>query len=413
MGYRSSGNHTVDAMGSIAITGNVIPEEWYKNILKPTTGKPYLLAITILADLVYWHRPTEVRDERTGEVIGWKKKFHGDMLQKSYQEYANKFGESKKTIKLAFDRLAEIGVIKRFFYNIEYSDGRTIPNQMFIDLNIKVLKEISYPAEDGGSTAKRVTKKLIPCRAEETTEFAEEAGNPGDADENGYISIQNGRDMLTNLSGYPDKNVPISPTDFSGYVDRPGTGSCDSEEGYPPGNVGTNTNNSSKNDHKDHIISVTGSVLLSEKSRDEIDSIREWSRHMDRIIKTNINYDWHMENDPVDKRTDFHELYMLMHDVVCGEQSRPLIVNRTAMDPEAVRKRLLQLRDEHLDYVIDRLRDNSNNEGIRDIRSYMLTCLYNAPVTIGQYYQQWVNHDFSNGSLCKMSTEPLDNLSKG
>ena len=66
------------------------------------------MAITILADLVYWHRPTEVRDERTGEVIGWKKKFHGEMLQKSYQEYANKFGESKKTIKLAFDQLVEI-----------------------------------------------------------------------------------------------------------------------------------------------------------------------------------------------------------------------------------------------------------------------------------------------------------------
>ena len=111
MGYRSSGNLTVDAMGSIAISGNVIPEEWYKHILKPTTGKPYLLAITILADLVYWHRPTEVRDERTGEVIGWKKKFHGERRQKSYQEYANKYGESKKTIKLAFDQLVDIGVI--------------------------------------------------------------------------------------------------------------------------------------------------------------------------------------------------------------------------------------------------------------------------------------------------------------
>ena len=32
MGYRSSGNLTVDAMGSIAISGNVIPEEWYKHM---------------------------------------------------------------------------------------------------------------------------------------------------------------------------------------------------------------------------------------------------------------------------------------------------------------------------------------------------------------------------------------------
>ena len=106
----------------------MIPEEWNKHIIKPTTGKPYLLAIVILSDLVYWHRPTEVRDERTGEVIGWRKKFHGEMLQKSYQEYANKYGESKKTIKLAFDQLVAVGVIKRYFYNI-----RVIANALWID----------------------------------------------------------------------------------------------------------------------------------------------------------------------------------------------------------------------------------------------------------------------------------------
>lgn len=68
----SSGNATVDAMGQIAITGNVTPVQWYKTVLRDN-GKPHLLAITILSDLVYWFRPTEVRDERSGQVIGWKK----------------------------------------------------------------------------------------------------------------------------------------------------------------------------------------------------------------------------------------------------------------------------------------------------------------------------------------------------
>ena len=50
MGYLTSGNAIVDAMGSVNITGNVIPAVWYRTITKEN-GKPYLLAIVILADI--------------------------------------------------------------------------------------------------------------------------------------------------------------------------------------------------------------------------------------------------------------------------------------------------------------------------------------------------------------------------
>ena len=56
MGYLTSGNEIVDAMGSINISGNIIPAVWYRTITKEN-GKPYLLAIVILADIVYWYRP--------------------------------------------------------------------------------------------------------------------------------------------------------------------------------------------------------------------------------------------------------------------------------------------------------------------------------------------------------------------
>lgn len=59
MGYLTSGNEIVDAMGSINISGNIIPAVWYRTITKEN-GKPYLLAIVILADIVYWYRPSEV-----------------------------------------------------------------------------------------------------------------------------------------------------------------------------------------------------------------------------------------------------------------------------------------------------------------------------------------------------------------
>ena len=114
MGYITSGNQIVDAMGMMNISGNVIPQIWYSTITRPN-GKPYLLAITLLSDLVYWYRPAEERDEQSGRVIGWKKRFKGDLLQKTYQQYADLYGESKRSIKAALDRLEELGVIKKEF----------------------------------------------------------------------------------------------------------------------------------------------------------------------------------------------------------------------------------------------------------------------------------------------------------
>lgn len=143
----SSGNNTVDAMGQFAMSGNITPMEWYKTIVREN-GKPYLLAITILSDIVYWFRPTEVRDERTGQVVGWRKKFSGDLLQKSYKQYENLFGESRRSIKAAFDALVDLGVIIREFRDVKIGDGdaeRTLYNVMFLDLNVERLNELTYP----------------------------------------------------------------------------------------------------------------------------------------------------------------------------------------------------------------------------------------------------------------------------
>lgn len=74
MGYLTSGNEIVDAMGSINISGNIIPAVWYRTITKEN-GKPYLLAIVILADIVYWYRPSEVRDQEPDIFLGGKRNF--------------------------------------------------------------------------------------------------------------------------------------------------------------------------------------------------------------------------------------------------------------------------------------------------------------------------------------------------
>lgn len=59
---------------------------------------------------------------------------------------------------------------------------------------------------------------------------------------------------------------------------------------------------------------------------------------------------------------------------------------------EAVRGLFLQLDSEHIQYVIDTLKQTTMK--INNIRAYLLTALYNAPVMIGPYYSAAVRHDF-------------------
>ena len=134
---KGSGNEIVDIVGRISITGNIITQIWYKTITHPS-GKPYLEAIVILSDIVYWYRPTEVRDERTGEVIAYRKRFKADLLQRSYADLAQQFGISKREATNAVVALEKIGVVRRHLRTIDVN-GTKMANVLFLELVPKAL----------------------------------------------------------------------------------------------------------------------------------------------------------------------------------------------------------------------------------------------------------------------------------
>ena len=119
----STGNAIVDENAKLNISGNIIPQAWYKTIIRDS-GKPNLTAIVILADIVYWYKPVEVRDEVTGQVVESKKKFKADLLQRSYQQISEQFGISKKEASSAIVFLEKLGVVKRVFRTINIEIGR-------------------------------------------------------------------------------------------------------------------------------------------------------------------------------------------------------------------------------------------------------------------------------------------------
>ena len=226
-----SGHETVDRMANIAITGNVVPQTWYRTILRET-GKPHLLAIMILSDLVYWYRPKEVRDEVTGHIRGYEKKFSGDFVQKNYEKYAELYGQDRKSIKRAFDLLVDLGVVKRFFRTIK-TDAAPLTNVMFLDLDVKRLHELTYPEEKPAvdnlstkETAKEEKSDLVDKSYPQvdnanTVKAAENKAFPDASDDD--------TPLVTDLSGGGDKKGTTSPSkshhlpyDLSGGGDRKG-----------------------------------------------------------------------------------------------------------------------------------------------------------------------------------------------
>lgn len=131
------------AMGEIHLEGNVIPQSWYQH-LKLDTGRPDMESIIILSEIVYWYRPTYVRNEQTGSIEGVTKKFSGDALQRSKKSFADQFGFSEKKVQESLARLEKDGLITRDYRTVKILDGVQMSNVLFIKIHPEKIKAISF-----------------------------------------------------------------------------------------------------------------------------------------------------------------------------------------------------------------------------------------------------------------------------
>ena len=76
----------------------------------------------------------------------------------------------------------------------------------------------------------------------------------------------------------------------------------------------------------------------------------------------------------------------------CSSKRKTIRIAGDDKPIEVVKSRLMKLNSMHIQYVLDCLKENTTY--VRDMKQYLLTTLFNAPVTIDSYYQSRVNHDF-------------------
>lgn len=150
----------------------------------------------------------------------------------------------------------------------------------------------------------------------------------------------------------------------------------------------TDYSQTEKND-TESIIQSTG-----EKMGDLIaDRMEEVNAYIE-IIKDNIEYEYHMKYDDDRDRELYEELFQIICEVVCVR--RPAVKIAGELYPyELVKSKYLKLNSSHLQYVIRGMQETTTK--ISNIKAYLVTALYNAPMTINHYYQQEAQHDMYGG----------------
>ena len=178
-----------------------------------------------------------------------------------------------------------------------------------------------------------------------------------------------------------DKNGRITDTEYTIYEKPPTpyTENPDMEEQNPE--IPAQINKDSKNTYLSKTYSIP-SVVTKRSGADETEAYRE-------IVKENIGYDILVAEKP-DARDRIDEILELIVETVSTSKNHVRVAGAD-LPAEVVRSRFMKLDADHIRFVLDCLSENTTK--IRNIKQYLLTTLYNAPTTIGNYYSSLVRHD--------------------
>lgn len=350
--YRT-GNETVDRLSRLQITGNVIPAAWYRTIRRET-GKPYLNAIVILSDIVYWYRAAEIRDEGSGQLLGYRKRFKADLLQRSYQQMADQFGISKRDATNAVVALEKLGVVRRVFRTMEIN-GQSVPNVLFLSLDVEVLERLTYPEEFEGACAE-TGETVLPVRKERVH------------GEEGCVSGVRERGESGNewkKSGRFKEGCHLFEGDVSPEWER---GVTEISETPPPNQRDGPTEMGETNTEITYIDYNRDYPILSYQETKE-------------VFRQQVEYEL-LVKDGWDQ-DELDELVEIAVDVLLSN-AKTIRVNREEKPAALVKRQYERLTMMHMQYVLNSLQETETKA--HNIRAVMVTALYNAANTIGSYY---------------------------
>lgn len=145
-------------------------------------------------------------------------------------------------------------------------------------------------------------------------------------------------------------------------------------------------------DFNDTEFSKTKSIQsypIKKALEDRIDVMDRMETYRN-IIRENISYECFQDNRYF-RQEEVDELVELIVEVMLMPDNSMIRIAYAEKPVAIVKNRFMKLNQQHIEYVIGCLQNNTSKVG--NIKSYLLTALYNAALTIANYYQAEVNHD--------------------
>ena len=145
-----------------------------------------------------------------------------------------------------------------------------------------------------------------------------------------------------------------------------------------------NTNRSNTNSEKTYPPNTQGenpypSIHLRERQED-VAAIRD-------SVRSQIGYDCLVTPYNRDR---MDEIVELMVEILCTGRET-ITISGAEYPAELVRGRMRKINSMHIEYIFGCLEQNASR--VRNIKKYLLTTLFNAPATMGNYYDAQVRYD--------------------
>ena len=90
------------------------------------------------------------------------------------------------------------------------------------------------------------------------------------------------------------------------------------------------------------------------------------------------------------------EILEILLDAVCSKRKQIRIAGDDK-PVQVVKSQFMKLNYSHIEFVLGCLKENTTH--IKNMKQYILAALYNAPITINNYYSSLVQHDMATGKI--------------
>ena len=137
-----------------------------------------------------------------------------------------------------------------------------------------------------------------------------------------------------------------------------------SEKTYPPNTYGANPNPS----------------IHPKERQEDVAAIRD-------SVRSQIGYDCLVTPYNRDR---MDEIVELMVEILCTGR-KTITISGAEYPAELVKERMRKINSMHIEYIFGCLEQNASR--VRNIKKYLLTTLFNAPATMGNYYDAQVRYD--------------------